>query len=354
MTIIYTLELTNGKYYIGKSNLPNKRILDHFYEKGSKWTKLYKPIKVISQIKGDSFDEEKYTLLAMDKYGIENVRGGSYCNIKLTQSDRDKALQTICSIMDKCYKCGKNGHFAVNCINNKDGCDEVDNKKEYIKYETDGDGQKYCKTCNSYLSIDDDDQFDWSDENGYYCCNCDQSYCEKCGMHYSSKIKHVNFDDIDKYIRIKLGQKIFPTPYLKTCKNRIAHQKISDYWIDCEKCDNCKYNEWYNNVWKKEGHLRFDYDAKHDISHNKNIIELFSEDFINKRIVIHSWKGDIVTYIISKLSYDKYDYWEGDCSANYIDYPYELKSTFTGESTVEIIKSLIFICYNQANVDICY
>lgn len=313
MTIIYTLELTNGKYYIGKSNLPNKRILDHFYEKGSKWTKLYKPIKVISQIKGDAFDEEKYTLLAMDKYGIENVRGGSYCNIKLTQSERDKALQTICSIMDKCYKCGKNGHFAVNCINNKD--EEVDNKKEYIKYETDGDGQKYC---------------------------------EKCGIYYSSKFKHETFDDIEKYIRIKLGQKIFPTPYLKICKNRIAHQKISDFLVDCEKCDNCKYNEWYNKVWKTEGHLRFDYDARHDISHNQNIIELFSEDFINKKIVIHSWKGDIVTYIISKLSYDKYDYWRGNCSTDYIDYPYELKSTLTDESTVEIIKYLIFICRNQA------
>jgi predicted GIY-YIG superfamily endonuclease len=117
-TTIYNLELENEKYYVGRSLIPKERILKHFQEKGSEWTKLHKPIKILYQVKGDEFDEEKHTLIAMEKYGIDNVRGGSYCKVKLTQNDKDKALQTIRSITDKCYKCGKKGHFAKDCIDN--------------------------------------------------------------------------------------------------------------------------------------------------------------------------------------------------------------------------------------------
>lgn len=148
MTIIYTLELENGKIYVGRSRIPKQRILKHFQEEGSEWTKKYKPIKVLSQIKGDEFDEEKYTLIAMEKYGIDNVRGGSYCQVKLSQNDKDKALQTIRSINDKCYKCGEKGHFAKDCkddiLDPLDYC--IDCHKE--NQLCDCDRQTVCFACN--------------------------------------------------------------------------------------------------------------------------------------------------------------------------------------------------------------
>jgi uncharacterized protein YchJ len=143
MTTIYTLELENNKYYVGRTNSPKNRILDHFHENGSEWTKKYKPINVISEIIGDSFDEEKYTLIAIEKYGVDNVRGGSYCKIELSDFEKEKALQTIRSIMDKCYKCGIKGHFAKEC--NK----SIKNKQKPNEKCLCGSDIKFKKCCGS-------------------------------------------------------------------------------------------------------------------------------------------------------------------------------------------------------------
>ena len=80
MVNIYTLRLEQNKYSIGKTNNPEFRIDNHFNSNGSAWTKKYKPIEILKIIKNcDDFDEDIYTLKYMSKYGINNVRGGSFC-----------------------------------------------------------------------------------------------------------------------------------------------------------------------------------------------------------------------------------------------------------------------------------
>jgi cellular nucleic acid-binding protein len=120
MVFIYILELENKKYYIGKTINPGFRLEQHFNSCGSQWTKKYKPKKVLEIIPNcDNFDEDKYTLKYMEQYGINNVRGGSFCEIKLSDNNITTLNQMINSVTDKCYICGKNDHYANDCKKEK-------------------------------------------------------------------------------------------------------------------------------------------------------------------------------------------------------------------------------------------
>lgn len=116
MVCIYVLQLENNKYYVGKSNNPLKRLTDHINSNGSAWTNKYKPLDVIEVIPNcDPFDEDKYTIKYMEQYGINNVRGGSFCRIKLSQESKATIKKMINGTTDKCYQCGEAGHFANRC-----------------------------------------------------------------------------------------------------------------------------------------------------------------------------------------------------------------------------------------------
>jgi hypothetical protein len=116
MVFIYALRLIKGKYYIGKTNKLGFRLDIHFNYEGSIWTKIYKPIEVCEIIPNcDNFDEDKYTIKYMDRYGIKNVRGGSFVSVKLSSSQINFLEQMINGANNRCFNCGKQGHFANNC-----------------------------------------------------------------------------------------------------------------------------------------------------------------------------------------------------------------------------------------------
>jgi hypothetical protein len=117
MVYIYALKLEKNKYYIGKTNTPKFRIEDHFTSNGSEWTKMYKPLSIL-EIKPncDDYDEDKITRQYMDKYGIDNVRGGSFVSIILNKTTIDILQQMSNGTNNKCFTCGGNGHFSKDCI----------------------------------------------------------------------------------------------------------------------------------------------------------------------------------------------------------------------------------------------
>jgi predicted GIY-YIG superfamily endonuclease len=113
---IYVLKLANNKYYIGKTKNINNRLLQHFENNGSVWTKKYKPIEIIQTYKNcESLDEDKYTIKYMAKYGIDNVRGGIYCQINLNYHEKQIIKRSISAMNDTCYRCGSSDHFISNC-----------------------------------------------------------------------------------------------------------------------------------------------------------------------------------------------------------------------------------------------
>lgn len=143
MATIYVLELNNGKYYVGKTTDKISRLDTHFTSGGSAWTRKYKPKKVIETMEMcDSFDEDKYTLKYMEKYGINNVRGGTFTQINLTELNIDLISKMLKTSNNQCYVCGSKEHFIKDCdVNNN-------NKEEKKKYELDGK----CDCINSYFS----------------------------------------------------------------------------------------------------------------------------------------------------------------------------------------------------------
>jgi len=116
MTTIYILKLRGDKYYVGKSENPQKRVDQHLAGIGSAWTKKYPPIKVEKTISGASpFDEDRYVKEYMSTYGVDNVRGGSYTQISLGDDVIAQIEKEIRGATDKCMKCGQSGHFVSNC-----------------------------------------------------------------------------------------------------------------------------------------------------------------------------------------------------------------------------------------------
>jgi hypothetical protein len=112
----YVLKLKHGKYYVGKSRNPAERSQNHWDAVGAEWTKEHPPIK-LECVYGNyqSYDELRYTLLMMNCYGIDNVRGANFCRVKLTDSELTVIDAMLVGESDCCYHCGKSGHFVRNC-----------------------------------------------------------------------------------------------------------------------------------------------------------------------------------------------------------------------------------------------
>ena len=194
MVQIYTLKLTHGKYYVGKTNQPISRILQHFTKSGSGWTKRFHPVEIMEVMSHcNDFDEDRVTLQYMDKYGIDNVRGGSFVKMKLSESEK-KVIQTmIASQNDRCHNCGKAGHFASKCWKKQttkkspptmwecDFCDRTFSSKKGTLYHM----NVYCSQNPARHQSNNSDNSDMTESDE----ESDGNICFRCGRngHYASK-----------------------------------------------------------------------------------------------------------------------------------------------------------------------
>ena len=105
-----------NKWYIGITNDVQRRYHEHLFSNGCLWTSMYRPIKIEQIIPTDTnFDEDKYTKIYMNKYGIDNVRGASYVQMELSDEQKNMLIQEFRGVGNCCFRCGKHGHFINTC-----------------------------------------------------------------------------------------------------------------------------------------------------------------------------------------------------------------------------------------------
>jgi len=210
MVFIYVLQLEEGKYYIGKTNNPAFRLENHFNSNGSAWTKKYNPIKVTELMPDcDDYDEDKYTIKYMDKYGIDNVRGGSFCEIKLNDNNLITLNQMSNGTNNKCFICSSKHHFAKDCKKEIKEIKEIDKSNEKCDCSTSYFSSHRRNKCllnnvikqTKYLetnNMNNDNETDNSDEYEYqevWCCEyCDKEFEDeyKCECHEKKCNKKAN------------------------------------------------------------------------------------------------------------------------------------------------------------------
>jgi len=137
-SFIYILALQGQKFYIGKTaGILEQIIQQHIAGNGGEWTQKHKPTNLVNSFKSNSsFDEDNVTKEYMIKYGIDNVRGGSYTSVVLDEwqvksLQREFARISGTQTTEKCEKCDATGHSAKYCTVEKDK-----RMKEYLaKFE---------------------------------------------------------------------------------------------------------------------------------------------------------------------------------------------------------------------------
>lgn len=155
---IYLLELSNGKYYVGKTTDVAKRFIDHKNGNGSQWTKQHGECKLIDIIESKMiFDEDAYTLKYMDLYGVDNVRGGSYANSTLSKEQHNNILRSIRNAKNLCMICGESDHYANMC------------GKLSLHYE------RHLTTQNKSNTQSDESNENTTSSDNIYCTRCKRS-----------------------------------------------------------------------------------------------------------------------------------------------------------------------------------
>jgi hypothetical protein len=189
---IYILRLVSGKYYVGRTKDPNKRIQQHFSGSGSQWSQRYQPVQLEEIIPNcDWLDEDKHTKRYMMLYGIQNVRGGSYASIELDEMQIESLVKEFHTAENRCFTCGTIGHFVTQCrvreikrwkcyqcihknssknSNDLGRCGQCGNKNPYIDDESTEDSE------DSYESTEDsEDSYESSGEDRRVCYRCGRS-----------------------------------------------------------------------------------------------------------------------------------------------------------------------------------
>jgi predicted GIY-YIG superfamily endonuclease len=215
--VIYVIRLENNKYYIGKTNNIERRFIEHC-SSNNKWLKMYKPIEVIETYHIESiFSEDLYVKEYMNKYGINNVRGGTYSTFDLSEDIIELLNREIIHATDKCFKCGSIDHYSNECskIKTLTSLPLLNNMCPNCNIKP--ISETHFKLCNDCLKIDK------------FCINCNINYPNKKGQDLCLSCWKID----NKINKIK-------DKFCIKCNINPPNKKGQDLCLPCWKLDNIK------------------------------------------------------------------------------------------------------------------
>ena len=96
LTNVYVLRLMDGRRFVGLSDDPTKAFVAHKEGGISAWTDRYIPERIETverKVKAQELD--RYVIRCMIQYGVENVRGGSWSAVRLTDVEQREIRRRI-------------------------------------------------------------------------------------------------------------------------------------------------------------------------------------------------------------------------------------------------------------------
>ncbi len=114
---MYVLLCEGDHYYVGLTGDLSTRLISHFNNNGSQWTKLHPPTKMIVELvpNCDEFDEHNCTLKYMNQFGVDKVRGAEYSKTELTTYQKKAINDTLNHLFNRCFTCNSSNHYSSHC-----------------------------------------------------------------------------------------------------------------------------------------------------------------------------------------------------------------------------------------------
>lgn len=113
--VLYVLRLQDDCWYVGTTNDLQRRVSDHSRGQGAAWTKAHPVIKLYESMPcPDPLLEDYKTKEYMRRYGMDKVRGGTYCQIRLNEQQVEALTQEFRMADGQCLNCGGD-HYIHAC-----------------------------------------------------------------------------------------------------------------------------------------------------------------------------------------------------------------------------------------------